>query len=290
MPAKYKMKIEKIKEETEDSKSFVFVPVDSDKGLFDYMPGQFFLLEAEVARPKVMTYDKTKRMMVGSGEIAEVLERKAFSIASSPTEKDHIELLIKSEHGTFAPYFLEQAEVGDICVLDGPRGNFMNKLFQNKDNPVACWSAGSGIPSTMSLMKFALDKGLDLQIFVFDSNKTMDDIIFHDRIKRLVSESENSHSVFTITRGMDAIHQSHSPRVSYSNGRFWANGENTLEKYVGSEWKDCANTICGSSSFINGRTRDESGSIANVGNGIEDHLLEVGINKSKVDKDQFYLQ
>lgn len=289
MLTKYKMAIEKVTQETGDSRSFILVPVDFDGGLFNYMPGQFFTLEAEIMRPKVMTYDRTEKMMVGGGEVVRILGIKAFSIVSSPTEDGFIELLVKSEKGAFAPYFLEQYNVGDTCILIGPQGRFMHDMFQNQEKQIACWSAGSGIPSTISLMRFILDKGLDNKVVVFDSNRTIEDIIYHERIKKLVGESENFQASFTTTRGND-IPKSNHPRISYSNGRFWTNGENTLEKHTDENWIEYFNTICGSSSFINGKARDENGKLAKLGKGIEDYLLEVGILQNKIDKDQFYLQ
>lgn len=289
MLTKYKMRIEKIEKETEDSKSLKLVPVDFDEGLFNYMPGQFFTLEAEIMRPKTMVYDKDKKMMVGSGEIVKVMERKAFSTASSPTEDGYIEILVKSEKGVFAPYFLDQVQAGDTCVLTGPQGSFMHKIFENHEKLVACWSAGSGIPSTISLMKYILDKGLDIKVVVFDSNKTSQDIIYHERIKKLVQESENFSAVFTVTRHSEEL-KSHHNRIFYSNKRFWASGVNTLENYTDGNWRNYFNTVCGSSSFINGKTRDEIGRLVKLHKGVEDHLLEIGIPHNKIDKDQFYLQ
>lgn len=290
MPIRYKMRIEKIKQETSDSKSFIVVPVDFDEGLFNYLPGQFFTLEAEITRPEVLTYDHSKKMIIGSGEEINVVDKKAFSIVSSPTEDDYIELLIKSERGAFVPYLLEQAKVGDVCTLVGPQGNFMHKLIHNQENLVACWSAGSGISSTISLMKFILDKGLNVKVVVFDSNRAIEDIIYHERIKELTKQSENFSIVFTLTRNSNTIPKSSHQHIKSTSGRFWMNGENTLEKYTGSNWQEYFNTICGSSSFINGKTRDEQGKLTKLGKGIEDHLLEVGIPQDKLDKDQFYLQ
>lgn len=287
VPAKYKMRIEKITQETKDSKSFMLVPEGFDDGLYSYLPGQFFILEFEVTRPKTFAYDRGKKMLVGSDEPVKVLDRRAFSIASSPAEKSFIELLVKSEGGAFVPYFLEQARAGDVCTLTGPQGRFMNGIFQNREKLVACWSSGSGIPSTISLMKYVLDKELGTKIIVFDSNKTAEDIIFHERIKKLVNESENFKAVFTSTRESKAP-ASGNPNIVYKTGRFWLN-ENTLEKHDGIGWKNFYNTICGSSSFINGKTRDENG-IVKTGDGIEDNLLKAGVPQSRIDKDQFYIQ
>jgi len=291
LPQKYTVRIEKITRETEDSKACVFVPVGNSQGLFDYMPGAFFMLESEIERPESLKYDPKVKGIVGSGKIVRVKERKAYSAVSSPTEKDHIELLVKSERGVFAPYFLEQAKVGDLCTLDGPQGKFMKKLFEGNENEICCWSAGSGIPSTMSLMRYKLDKDLKTRITVFDSNKTTGDIIYLSRIKELVKKSRDFTAVFTITRETpDVIPKSDDSQIIFRSGRFWPEGENTLEKHAGPNWKYAFNTICGSSTFINGKGRDEQGRVAKIGMGIEDNLLSVGVPEHKIDKDQYYLQ
>jgi ferredoxin-NADP reductase len=291
LPQKYTVRIERINTETKDSKSYVFVPTDHDGGLFDYMPGMFFLLVAEVNRPETLKFDPQTKSMVESGKTVRVKERKAYSIVTSPTEKGYIELLVKSEGGVFAPYFLEQAKVGDACILEGPQGKFMKKLFESNDREIACWSAGSGIPSTMSLMRYKLDKGFDTKIVVFDSNKTTADIIYLERIKELVRQSEDFKAVFTITReAPDKIPKSEGSKITFTGGRFWPEGEDTLEKYANGNWRNTFNTICGSSTFINGKSRDEQGRPVKVGMGVEDHLLRVGILPAKIDKDQYYLQ
>jgi len=291
MRAVYKVRIEKITTEADDAKSYIFVPVDFEEGLFHYMPGQFFMLEAEINRPETLIYDRATKQIMGSGKTVLTTEKKAYSIVSSPTEEGYIELLIKSENGVFAPYFLEQAQVGDVYRFHEPQGKFMRNFFENKGNLIACWSSGSGIPSTMSIMRYKLDKGLDTKVAVFDSNKTLKDVIYHRRLKEMIGESEDFASIFTITREPEKnLPKPDRARVAYVSGRFWSREPNTLEAYVGKEWQSYFNTICGASTFINGKTTDEEGKLVKRSKGIQDHLLEVGLTKNRIDVDQFYLK
>jgi ferredoxin-NADP reductase len=283
----YRMNIERIVEESDEAKSFILVPVDKSEGLFNYMPGQFFLLESEITRPKNLFFDKEKNRMIGSEETETLKVKKAFSAVSSPTD-DYIELLIKSEGGNFSPYFLDQVVEGDTCLLGPPAGMFMKKIFKNSERNIACWSAGSGIPSTISLMKYVAAKEIDTKIVVLDSNKATNEIIFKKRINDMINNSENFSCVFALTRE-DGELPKPSDKISYINGRFWADG-NSLEQYAGDEWKNFFNTVCGSSSFINGMSRNDKGVPVKLGKGIEDFLTEFGIPKDKIDKDQYYLQ
>ena len=301
MPSKYTVRAEKITTESSDSKSFIFTPIDNDEGLYDYLPGQFFMVEAKITRPESIVYDKESKQMIPSGPDVEVVEKKAYSVVSSPTQKGHVELMIKSEQGVFAPYLLDQFHEGDTCTLVGPTGKFMKEIFDQNSKFIACWSAGSGIPSTLSLMQYCLDNQLDTKVVAFDSNKTRDDIIYHDKIKEMVSKSEHFKAVFTATRQpLDQLPKSTSD-VIYESGRFWTD-ENSLAKHTDnrgfldkllgkkSNWLEYFNTICGSSSFINGKGRDKAGKMAKLGEGVEDHLLKFECTPSNIDKDQYYLQ
>ena len=303
MPTRYEVKIEKIITESDDSKSYIFNPISNDEGLYDYLPGQFFMLESEITRPETIVYDKESKSMIARGLDVAVTEKKAYSVVSSPTQKGFVELMVKSENGVFAPYLLEQLKKGDNCVLIGPQGNFMKDLFENNEKFIACWSAGSGIPSSISLAQYSLDKHLDNHVVIFDSNKTQKDIIYHDRIKNLIDQSKNFRCTFTITRESKAdIPKSFHSRISYLSGRFWSNDENSLQKYSDARsfidkllrkktnWKEYYNTICGSSSFINGKGRDKDGKLAKISQGVEDYLLKLNIHSKKIDKDQYYLQ
>ena len=113
MPDRYDVRAEKIITESSDSKSFIFTPIDNDEGLYDYLPGQFFMLEAKISRPETIVNDKESKQMIPSGPDIEVVEKKAYSVVSSPTQKGHIELIIKSEQGVFAPYLLDLIQEGD---------------------------------------------------------------------------------------------------------------------------------------------------------------------------------
>jgi len=111
MPSKYNVRAEKITTESSDSKSFIFTPIDNDEGLYDYLPGQFFMVEAKITRPESIVYDKESKQMIPSGPDVEVVEKKAYSVVSSPTQKGHHPL---SDDG---PWMLSVSGVWHIIRL-----------------------------------------------------------------------------------------------------------------------------------------------------------------------------
>lgn len=86
MTQQYRVKIDKVIPQTDESNAYLFVPKDHGNGdIFDYDIGQFFILEAEVER-------ENKK-----GKIVQETDKRPYSIVSNPMNKEHIELLIKEE-------------------------------------------------------------------------------------------------------------------------------------------------------------------------------------------------
>jgi Flavodoxin reductases (ferredoxin-NADPH reductases) family 1 len=106
----YPMVITDIIPETELAKTYIFKNV-GDRRIFDYHPGQDVKLYFDTPLKK--------------GDF------RFYSIAGSPTRTDgYFELMIKSEGGTFAPYFHQLAKVGDLVIVEGPYGRFLRKGAQ----------------------------------------------------------------------------------------------------------------------------------------------------------------
>ncbi len=331
MVKQYKVKIEKIIPQKSDANAYVLVPVGESDGLFDYNVGQFYMLQAELTRQN------------REGKDVHETDKRAYSIVSNPLNREYVELLIKTDfpkkdwenksleerkvlHAPFAEYFMEQYKAGDECVLIGPNGRFLKPVLDNNEEYVAYWYASSGIPSGLSLCEYFLRNGARKKIILFGSNKTMQDVIYHERIKKLVQSSVGAmRFVCTLTReNVVEIPESIENSIIYRTGRFWSNNENTLQKYAGSDAMKYHHAICGSSTFITGTTksrkdgrmikgicknetcrkefasvRDRSGNLIKtcdncggeieVFRGIKDRLIEVGIQENSIEIDQFYL-
>lgn len=331
MVKQYKVKIEKIIPQTNDTNAYVLVPVGESDGLFDYNVGQFYMLQADLTRQN------------REGKDVQETDKRAYSIVSNPLNREYVELLIKVDfpkkdwenksaeerkelRPPFAEYFMEQHKAGDECVLIGPNGRFLKPVFDNNEEYVAYWYSGSGIPSGLSLCEYVLQKGLRKKIILFGSNKTAQDVIYHERIKKLVESSASAmRFVCTLTReNIVEIPQSIENTVIYRTGRFWSGNENTFQKYAGSDARKYHHAICGSSSFISGTTRsrkdgrmikgicknetcrkefgsvrDRSGNLIktcdncggeiDVFRGMKNRLIEVGVEEKSIEIDQFYL-
>lgn len=168
---KWEAELIEVIEESPDVKTFRFEkPKD-----FDFIPGQFVM----VFFPEV--FGKKNR---------------AYSIASSPTNPDYIDLTIKL-YGLFTHHMFSLRE-GSTWHLRGPYGKFVLDL--KRENDILLLGAGVGITPLMSMIRYATDLKLDRKFLLLYSNKRPKDIIFHDELMQIERSNPNVKVVYTLTR------------------------------------------------------------------------------------------
>ena len=161
---------------THDVKSFRFRRPEG----FDYKPGQYILVSLEV-EGKVIT--------------------KAFSLSSSPTEKDHIEFTKKLTGHPFSNV-LDNMKIGDSAVISGPFGKM---TFEGEYAKVALLSGGIGITPMISICRYCTDLHLDADIVLIYSNKTENDLAFREELDEMMHNNNNNLKVvYTLTRASES--------------------------------------------------------------------------------------
>ena len=173
---KFEEKTIDIIKRTNDVKSFRFRRPEG----FDYKPGQYILVSLEV-EGKVIT--------------------KAFSLSSSPTEKDHIEFTKKLTGHPFSDV-LDNMKIGDSAVISGPFGKM---TFEGEYAKVALLSGGIGITPMISICRYCTDLHLDADIVLIYSNKTENDLAFREELDEMMHNNNNNLKVvYTLTRASES--------------------------------------------------------------------------------------
>ncbi|HML25153.1 MAG TPA: FAD-binding oxidoreductase [Methanomethylovorans sp.] len=172
---KFEEKTIDIIKRTNDVKSFRFRRPEG----FDYKPGQYILVSLEV-EGKVIT--------------------KAFSLSSSPTEKDHIEFTKKLTGHPFSNV-LDNMKIGDSTVISGPFGKM---TFEGEYAKVALLSGGIGITPMISICRYCTDLYLDADIVLIYSNKTENDLAFREELDEMMHNNNNLKVVYTLTRASES--------------------------------------------------------------------------------------
>ena len=210
--------------------------IPQDGEIFGFKPGQFVMLAL---------YDKQGK----------IWQQRAFSICSSPANKDYIQLGIKIQ-GLFTQK-LDKLKKGDKVGISGPYGFFVFDEKIMKD--VVFLAGGIGVTPFISAIRYANDKDLDNQLILIYSNKTRQDTAFYDELNQVAKENKNFKVIFTLTQEEPEVWKGEKGRI---------NAE-MLKKYC-SPLKNKYFLFCGPAGFLKA---------------IDTCLLDIGVSKDYIKKE-----
>ncbi|PKN69577.1 MAG: hypothetical protein CVU54_09580 [Deltaproteobacteria bacterium HGW-Deltaproteobacteria-12] len=116
---------------------------------------------------------------------------RPYSIASSPTQIGHYEIMVrKVEDGFVSNYLLEELKPGNKLSSSSPSGNFhYNPLFHG--DKLAFIAGGSGITPFMSMIRELADKNLSRRMHLFYGSRVEDDVIYRAQLDRIAALHRN---------------------------------------------------------------------------------------------------
>ncbi|MET7641088.1 2Fe-2S iron-sulfur cluster-binding protein [Streptomyces sp. NPDC005438] len=168
------VRVVEVRQETATARTLVLEDQDPEEARpFDFRPGQFFTLVADVDGHPV---------------------RRAYSASSLPGAT-RLEVTVKQvEGGRFSSHVHGGLEVGDRLALRGPSGTF--HAGDRTPPHLVLVAAGSGITPLMSLIRARLtDQGGRDRIALLYSSRSREDVIFADDLSRLEAEHPDRLSV-----------------------------------------------------------------------------------------------
>ncbi len=166
-----------VREETPSTRTLVFDISGQD---FEFYPGQYVMLKV----PYPPTGEELKR---------------AYSIASSPLQKDRLELTVKRKEGGKASVILTtEVKEGDKFYIKGPYGKFY--WTEEISTRIVLLGAGSGIVPLMCILRYIRDKGLhNVKATLLVSYTSYEEIIYRRELEELERHS-NIKVRITLTR------------------------------------------------------------------------------------------
>src|SRR5664279_3246073 len=125
-----------------------------------------------------------------------VPEGKAYSISSVPDDA-FMAITVKA----IGPYSkrLCSLKTGDKMQVSEPYGF----LYDEQDHPVVCIAGGVGISPLWSIMRSALKFNAARLVRLVHSNRTTQDIIFHDAVQQRAKEYASFKVTHHVTREAD---------------------------------------------------------------------------------------
>ncbi|WP_100065154.1 NADH:ubiquinone reductase (Na(+)-transporting) subunit F [Miniphocaeibacter massiliensis] len=208
----YKVKIVDIEPMTDKIKKFRFELPEGEK--IQFKPGQYVQIKAP-------EYD---------GNTEEVY--RAYSVASSIKDDNHIELLIGYTGGICTTYMHNFVEVGTEIDLNGPYGDF---YYHDDDSEIVMVAAGTGFAPIRSILYHMKDNDIKRKARFYFGAKTEDDLFLLDEMKMFEEELYDFKFMPTLSRvSEDSNWSGDKGRVTNSIDTYLENGGNYTAYLCGS--------------------------------------------------------
>lgn len=127
------LRIAEIRDETPDTKTFIFVDAETGGRAFDYRAGQYltFRYDTIAAKPLVRSY----------------------TMSSAPIDGDFVAVTVKRvAGGVVSNWMCDDLQVGDVLRARGPIGKFVYDP-EHDETKLVFVAAGSGVTPFLSIMK-----------------------------------------------------------------------------------------------------------------------------------------
>ena len=129
------VRVKRLVQETEDTRSFVLDVPEDLRDTFRYQPGQFC----------------TFRVHIGDVE-----HTRCYSMSSAPETDDDLTVTVKRvPGGVISNWFNDHVSEGDVLEVTRPSGTF---CVRPDERPIVSFCGGSGITPVMSIAKSALGR------------------------------------------------------------------------------------------------------------------------------------
>ena len=163
------LKVALVKNLTKDSVQITFDVPEELKPEFQFISGQYITLDINETR-------------------------RDYSLCSNPLD-DEWSIGVKAvKGGNISRYLTRDLKTGDILNVSTPNGRFGIPSKPNEKRTLLAFAAGSGITPILSIIRYTLQTEKWVNFYLFYSNKTPQDVMFYEDLKKLKAEfPENFH-------------------------------------------------------------------------------------------------
>ena len=171
------LRVASIVAETPGVKTFRLLPLSGEMP-FTFVPGQFL----NVA------------FWIGGARM-----NRSYSISSSPTQRDYVELTVRREpRGAVSRHIVDLLKVGDQIEAGGPVGRFT--FSGTEADSIVLISGGVGITPMMSIARYLTELSWPGDIFLFYACRAPADYIFQKELPALQRLNPKLHVAVTMSR------------------------------------------------------------------------------------------
>lgn len=115
--------------------------------------------------------------------------RRAYSLASACLPDVPVHVTVKRiENGRVSNHLIDTVQEGDELAVLGPSGNFIVEPQTGNERHLVMIAGGSGITPIMSILETVLRSEERSRLTLIYGNRSLDDVIFRDRLATLDEE------------------------------------------------------------------------------------------------------
>ncbi|MEE9438459.1 MAG: 2Fe-2S iron-sulfur cluster-binding protein [Saprospiraceae bacterium] len=195
-----KLEVIEIIKETEDCVSVSFQIPANLRADFDYIPGQYLVLESSINNELV---------------------RRSYSLCSAPHQDKWTVAIKKVEKGKFSTWANNDLKVGDHISVMPPSGSFVLNANKSNNKNYVAFVAGSGITPVISMVKSVMHNEPNSSFVLFYGNKTSDSIIFDNELEMLLKEYGDRLSVYSILSQENTSNPDFNGRIDKSKTKIF---------------------------------------------------------------------
>lgn len=162
---------------------------------------------------------------------------RSFTISSSPTTPEYLDLTIKlNRTGVASRYLFDEARPGSQFKLRGPQGGFLFDPARH-DGPLVLVSAGSGVTPMISIARYLREQKLTLPCTFLHGARMACDVLFRDECQQLAVDRADFNYQVTLSQP-EADWEGHRGRIDVefierfvpqlAAGRYYLCGPNGL--------------------------------------------------------------
>jgi ferredoxin-NADP reductase len=177
------LKIDKVIEETHDTKTFVMVDADDGGRPFDFVAGQYLTFRFD--------------------DLADKPVVRSYTMSGSPMQTDNSIFTVKRvDGGLISNWLCDNVKEGDILKARGPIGRFV--FEPEKDNEhLLMVAGGSGVTPFVSIMRQYLNtlgqEGSPKKMTLLIAYRSTNDLILWEDLKK-IDATPGARVVTTLTR------------------------------------------------------------------------------------------
>ncbi len=187
------LRVGSIISETPNVKTLRLMPASNGSVLpFTFLPGQFLNLSFSIGGARM---------------------NRSYSISSSPTRREYVDLTVKREpRGAVSRHIVDLLKVDDEIEAGGPVGRF---TFTGAEaESIVLISGGVGITPLMSIARYLTERSWPGDIFFIYGCSTPEEFIFAKDIAELQAANPKLHVTVTMDRTESTDWTGHQGRIS----------------------------------------------------------------------------